>query len=126
MAMKRNPTVVFVHGAGGGGWEWAIWQRVFAARAWSVLAPDLLPAAAGIAATRLDDYVSQVNAWCAVTSHPTMLIGASLGGLLALRAASARTAALVLVNPIAPAGIEPRPEKEYLDVVPWGSGRSLA
>ena len=48
--------VVFVHGAGGGGWEWDAWARVFAAEGWRVFAPDLQPAAEGLAATRLDDY----------------------------------------------------------------------
>ena len=28
----RAPVAVCVHGAGGGGWEWAIWSRVLSAR----------------------------------------------------------------------------------------------
>ena len=40
---KVKPRAVFVHGAGGGGWEWAIWQRVFAAHGWRSVARDLLP-----------------------------------------------------------------------------------
>lgn len=118
---------IFVHGAGGGGWEWSIWSRVFAARGWAVSAPDLQPHADGIAATRFEDYLDQVHAWCAGTAAPRILIGASLGGLLALcAAASAAMDALVLINPLPPAGIVPRlPPAEYADVVPWQRRRSL-
>ena len=44
----EGPPLVFVHGAGGGGWEWAVWARVFAAAGIAVAAPDLRPAAAGL------------------------------------------------------------------------------
>ncbi|HEY4556436.1 MAG TPA: hypothetical protein VIG68_08390, partial [Lysobacter sp.] len=63
MRPPRPPiNLLLVHGAGGGGWEWAIWQRVFDARGWTSAAPDLQPAAAGLAATGLDDYLAQVRA----------------------------------------------------------------
>lgn len=128
MHRHHDPTAVFVHGAGGGGWEWTIWRRVFAAHGWTTEAPDLVPAAAGLAATRIEDYVAQVRAWCAGCDPAPALIGASLGGLLALTAATQITpAALVLVNPLPPAGIEPRPARaDYPDIVPWGRSRSLA
>ncbi len=118
---------VFVHGAGGGGWDWDIWRRVFAAEGWHTMAPDLQPVAAGLAATRLDDYATQVAAWSHGVDAP-VLIGASLGGLLALMAAArVAPAALVLVNPLPPAGIEPRPARaDYPEIVLWGNRRSLA
>jgi pimeloyl-ACP methyl ester carboxylesterase len=126
--MKRNRTAVFIHGAGGGGWEWAIWQRVFCVRGWSVLAPDLMPAATGIAATHFDDYAAQARAWCEAVAGPFVLIGASLGGLLAAQAcAQVMPSALVLINLLLPTGIEPRPARtEYVDLVPWARERSLA
>ena len=94
----RARVAVCVHGAGGGGWEWTIWARVLAARGWRVVAPDLLPAADGLAATALADYRAQVLAWCAQASPSPLLVGASLGGLLALSiAAQANARALVLV-----------------------------
>src|SRR5262249_20334500 len=116
------------HGAGGGGWEWTVWQRVFAAHGWPALAPDLRPCAAGLAATRLDDYAAQVRDWCAGCRGPFVLIGASLGGLLAaMVAATAPCGALVLVNPLAPVDLASRVERANQgDLVPWGRARSLA
>jgi len=118
-------TVVCVHGAGGGGWEWTIWARVLAGCGFDVLAPDLMPAPGGIAATRLRDYEQQVAGWCRGAGDAPVLIGASLGGLLALRVARrVRPAALVLVNAMPPGGIAgaaPSPP-----VIPWHSRRSFA
>lgn len=120
-------SALFVHGAGGGGWEWAIWQRVFAARGWRCAAPDLQPAASGLAATRLEDYAAQVKAW-ARDADAGVWIGASLGGLLALTCAqTAAPIALVLVNAMPPAAIIGSVAGvEYAEIVPWRSRRSLA
>ena len=129
--------VVFVHGAGGGGWEWAIWRRIFVAQGWSAIAHDLQPAKRGLAQTHLRDYVDQVEDWVLTGEGErdqgewacTVLIGASLGGLLALSVAQrAVPAALVLVNPLPHAGIEPRREstRQWPDIVAWGSARSFA
>ena len=116
-----------IHGAGGGGWEWTVWQRVFAAHGCDAVAPDLEPAAAGIAATTIEDYAAQVRGWCHGACAP-MLIGASLGGLLALMVAcEVNPAALVLINPLPPAGILPRPARgDWPDVVAWGGEAALA
>lgn len=115
--------VVMVHGAGGGGWEWRLWAEVFAAAGWAVDAPDLLPVAEGPAATRLEDYRAQVLDRCLAHGPPCVLVGASLGGLLALSAAAqAKARALVLVNPMPPAGIEPRPQLRMRPaIVPWSA-----
>lgn len=120
-----------VHGGGGGGWEWGAWTRVFAARGFMTQAPDLEPVAAGLAATRFADYREQVLLrWRAGAraNAPGALIGASLGGLLALSmAAEAGAAALVLVNPLPPAGVVARlPGAVCEPIVPWGRQRSLA
>ena len=123
----KNPRAIFVHGAGGGGWEWAIWARVFGARGWGAIAPDLQPAAEGLAATRWAHYLAQVEAWCGA-GRVDLLVGASLGGLLALAAASAfRPRGLVLINPLPPRGIEVRLSRiePYPAIVPWGRERSI-
>jgi len=127
MRSRSQPTTIFVHGAGGGGWEWTIWERVFAAHGGSVLAPDLLPARGGLVATHIEDYAGQVVGWCDGAHRPLLIVGASLGGLLALMTAPlVAPAAIVLVNPLPPTGIAPRPApREHVDIVPWGTRRSL-
>lgn len=120
---STTPTLVCVHGAGGGGWEWVIWARVLAARGWNVLAPDLCPIADGLAATRYADYRAQVLDWCRGVTGPLALAGASLGGSLALSVAAALDLrALVLVNPLVPRTrpVPPRPA-----VIPWRRRASL-
>jgi pimeloyl-ACP methyl ester carboxylesterase len=123
-------TAVCVHGAGGGGWEWGIWARWLALSGLDVLAPDLVPVPAGLAATRLADYRAQVSAWCRAlpAQSPAVgpsLIGASLGGLLALTVArEVRAAALVLINPMPPAGL-PAHSAPSPPVIQWRSARSL-
>lgn len=112
---------VLVHGAGGGGWEWRIWAETLRIGGFDVLAPDLQPARGDLAATRLADYRAQVVDWCRTAASPFVLIGASLGGLLALAAAGPTApAALILVNAMPPSGIEPRPDfRRRPSVVPW-------
>jgi pimeloyl-ACP methyl ester carboxylesterase len=126
-ARWRAPTAICIHGAGGGGWEWAIWQRVFGAQGWNVLAPDLMPAQDGLERTGIEDYVAQVTAWCAASPSAPVLIGASLGGLLALLCAPrVAPAALVLINPLPPASLRERAAaRDYPDIVAWGRARSL-
>ncbi|HEX5124046.1 MAG TPA: alpha/beta fold hydrolase [Rhodanobacteraceae bacterium] len=127
--MRENgtATVVCVHGAGGGGWEWAIWARVFAQRGFAVIAPDLKPSIAGIEKTSFADYRDQVIEWCLGAGQGAVLMGASLGGLLALSVAHAlRPSALILVNPLPPGGVLARPLHEpWPAIVPWARTRSL-
>jgi pimeloyl-ACP methyl ester carboxylesterase len=124
----RTAVVVAVHGAGGGGWEWGVWARALARRGFEVIAPDLMPGAQGIEKTSFMDYRSQVMDWCAGARASVVLAGASLGGLLALSAAQrVKPVALVLVNPLPPAGVLARPLYDAKPaVVPWARERSLA
>ena len=92
--------ILLIHGAGAGGWEWGIWQRAFAAENLATMALDLMPASAGLAHTRYEDYLLQVQQ--AIAQHqPSVVIAASLGGLLAAEALSmhASPAKLVLLGP---------------------------
>lgn len=117
-----------LHGAGGGGWEWNVWRRVFVAAGHAVHCPDFEPSAEGPAATRLHDYIDQAESAANAFENP-VLIGASLGGLVALALASRiKCRALILVNPLPPipevgqlSAREPYPE-----VIPWGRDASLA
>lgn len=115
---------MFVHGAGGGAWEWNIWMHVFGASGWRCEALDLQPADAGLPATTLADYVAQVEQALLGDRSPTFLVGASLGGLLALRCAALATA-LVLINPLPPRPWQLGSEKIWPEIVPWRRARSL-
>ena len=86
-------------------------------------APDLRAAPAGLAATTLADYSAQVAGWLDAVARPRVLVGASLGGLLAAMNADAADA-LVLVNPMPPQGLPDAPHRPA--VVPWGRSASLA
>lgn len=118
----EQPVAVMIHGAGGGGWEWKFWKEEFERAGWQVVAPDLMPAEEGIAATTVEDYIEQVVQAASAAGGRPVLIGASMGGILVLKAAERIEAqAIVLVNSVPPAGVEwkRRQEGEVPDVVEW-------
>lgn len=116
-------TAIMLHGAGGGGWEYDRWQPVFTAAGYDVINNDLLPTAGNLLATTFNDYYQQVLAWIPPQQR-IILIGASMGGLLALKVAETiNPAALVLVNSVPPAGVDaPRSGKSYPPIVRWANG----
>lgn len=125
---KETPAI-FVHGAGGGAWQWRIWCRAFTRRGIAHHALDLEATTDGLTSTRFSDYQAQLREAVHETSQPPLLIGASLGGLLALSLARTEPlAGLVLINPLPPAGIVTRalPVKHYPDLVDWPGQLSLA
>jgi len=119
---------LLVHGAGGGGWEWNVWRRVFAAHGIAASAPDLEAATAGLQATTLEDYRQQVATAARELPTPPVLVGASLGGLLALcTAVEVDAAALVLVNPLPPSPWHAQLRRRaWPPRVPWARDASLA
>lgn len=124
--MADRVSALLVHGAGGGGWEWNVWREVFAAHGFDARASDLQPAPQGLGATSLEDYIAQVRAALEALSRPRVLVGASLGGLLAMMCAE-EVDALVLVNPIPPSPWHAAlPQREWPDVVPWQHDARLA
>ena len=124
--MTRSRAALLVHGAGGGGWEWNVWRGVWEAAGFRVAAPDLVPVRGDVAATRLQDYQAQVRAALAALPRPRVLVGASLGGLLALNAAEGADA-VVLVNPLPPVPWHvDMPARDWPDVVPWRRAARLS
>lgn len=113
-----------VHGAGGGGWEYHLWQPVFEKAGWTVIARDLEPAVGGLSETRLADYLAQVEAWTTRRGGKLVLIGASMGGILAIKAAeSVKPDAVVLVNSTLPKGVGPaRSGPDAPAVIRWADG----
>jgi non-heme chloroperoxidase len=106
--MSDKPPILFLHGAFGGP---EVWTRFitpwFAARGHQVAAPRLsTPLAARPA--RLRDYVARAAAAADALGAPPVVIGHSLGGLVAQHlAVRRRLAGLVLVASPGPAGLAP-------------------
>ncbi len=116
-----------VHGAGGGAWEWLIWQRIFMAAGAQTQTFDLMPNGA-LAATYYSHYLAQVQSQIEVFK-PNVVIGASLGGLLAAEAASdaARSSsvrALILAAPMLKSGVNDI--RLVLPVKRWAHATELA
>lgn len=117
----QTGTVVMIHGAGGGGWEYKFWKPLWERTGWRVIARDLVPASGGLAKTIFTDYTAQVSKWTKGAKRPLVVVGASLGGALALAtAASLKPDALILVNA---AGTEPNVHRDPIPpVVQWANG----
>ncbi len=116
--------VVLIHGAGGGGWEWDKWIPTFKKEGWVCLNYDLIPNTKGIAKTEFADYANQVKNW--VKPHQPcrlVMIGASMGGILALKASEdLHPDALVLVNSVGPKGFGHPKASSYPSVIEWSKG----
>jgi esterase/lipase len=123
-----KPSILFLHGAGGGGWEWNVWCRVFKAHGFHVHAPDLMPSNSGLSETSLEDYSQQVQKHLQAmpASSSRIIVGASLGGLLALMSAE-HTDALVLINPMPPAPfhVDMPGRGKYPAIIPWRANANL-
>ena len=120
------PTIVFVHGAGGGAWEWEYWQAIFEERGWETLAGNLMPAAQGLVETHVEDYVQQILSWLSPTQFetPPLLVGASMAGPLILKAMeSVEVSGAVLINSLPVAGVQgwPQARVRFPSVIPWAA-----
>ena len=103
-----RPPVILVHGAANSARVWAFWQEELVRRGWSSHAIDLrghgASAPAELGTTRMADYADDVVALARALREPPVLLGWSMGGLVALMAAAAcRAAACVGLAPSAPA-----------------------
>lgn len=100
-----------VHGAFCGGWVFDGFRTPFETAGHEVSTPDLTghqPGASrqAVAGQSMGDYASQIVRLCDQQAEPPILIGHSLGGLVAqLAAARTNIAALILLAPSAPWGI---------------------
>ncbi len=103
--------IVMVHGAFCGGWAFERFRQPFEARGHAVTAPDLpghetQGPRRPVAGQSMSDYARAVAAVIEAQHRPPLVVGHSLGGLVAqLAAARTRVAGLVLLAPSAPWGV---------------------
>jgi pimeloyl-ACP methyl ester carboxylesterase len=110
-AKASKAPIVMVHGAFCGGWTFERFRTPFEAAGHKVIAPDLRGHAAGDSASAvtglsMTDYARDVAAICAEQAEPPVLLGHSMGGLVAqLAARRAKVRAVVLLAPSPPWGV---------------------
>lgn len=109
-----SKTILMIHGMCGGGWYWQNYRTVFEAAGYTCLAPDLpmhnAPAGQtpdpALGSTSILDYAEFLEQYIRALPEPPILLGHSMGGLLAQILASRGLAkAAVLLTPASPAGI---------------------
>jgi pimeloyl-ACP methyl ester carboxylesterase len=106
-----RPAIILVHGAFCGGWAFEAFQAPFEAAGYTCLTPDLRGHGAGAsqgaaAGVSMSDYATDIAELVKAQSEPPILIGHSMGGLVAQMAASrAQVRALILLAPSPPWGI---------------------
>lgn len=115
MATKQTP-VVMLHGAFCGGWAMDGWAGMFREAGYEVHAPDLRHHGAhgtqrdlkALGTTSTKDYCRDIRDLIAGLPEKPILVGHSMGGLIAQMLASrGHAAALVLLAPSAPWGVLP-------------------
>lgn len=120
--MKRAATatpIVFVHGAFCGGWAFEAFRQPFEAEGFETHAPNLPHHERGadleqLAQTGLKDYAEAIVRYMHGLRASPVLVGHSLGGLVAqLAAMHAPAAGLVLLAPSAPWGVPPTTLDEH-------------
>jgi pimeloyl-ACP methyl ester carboxylesterase len=103
-----KPPVALIHGAANSATIWTYWQQALAEAGWPSHAIDLRghgrSAPVDLSATRMTDYAEDVRTLLAQLPPNAVLMGWSLGGLVALMVAAAgAAAACVALAPSAPA-----------------------
>lgn len=115
-----RPTVVMIHGAFCGAWVFDAWRALFAAQSYRVETPTLRHHDCGkdppesLGTTSLLDYAADLEELISSLRQPPILLGHSMGGLLAqLLAARHPVCALVLLAPSPPWGVLPSTPFEF-------------
>lgn len=109
-----HETILMIHGMWAGGWYWKNYNKFFTARGYQCLTPTLRyheaqpddPPHPNLATTGILDYVSDLKEIVQNLKTIPILMGHSMGALLAqILATQVECKALVLIAPAAPRGI---------------------
>jgi len=110
-----NPPVIFVHGACLGSWAWEDFLNYFAEHGYPAYAIDLpghgeSPTHKPQSAYGIEDYATSVSRFARYIEKkhgdPVVLVGHSMGGLVAQKVAERETlTALILIAPAPPASV---------------------
>jgi len=91
--MADRPEVILVHGAANSASVWRFWQQELGALGWRSHAIDLrghgAGASADLSSTSMRDYADDVAGWAEQLSPKPIVIGWSMGGLVAMMVAAA-------------------------------------
>lgn len=128
--IKTKPPIIFIHGAGGGGWEWEYWKIYFESFGYMCFAPTLTGNKKNLAEVGIIDYVKELQHIVKKLKKP-VIIGVSMGGWLAQKIGELEdTKGLVLVNSCPPKGVATGlwPTKKYSNVptiIKWSTESTL-
>jgi pimeloyl-ACP methyl ester carboxylesterase len=119
-AKAMTKDIVMLHGANEGAWCFDAFRPVFESMGWTCHAPDLIghgarakDAAKTLVGVGIDDYRAELEAFLKTIPPDPVLLGHSMGAVLAqLLAAKGLARALVLIAPGPRAGILPQTEAE--------------
>ena len=126
-----RPPVLLVPGAANSAWIWAEWAAVLAAAGWPAYALALRGHRGGqpaeLVRLTMDDYRDDVALAAAQVAEPPVVIGWSMGGLVALMYAATRPdlRALVLLAPIPPLEIQGVGYEVSVNQIPDVSGAEV-
>jgi pimeloyl-ACP methyl ester carboxylesterase len=106
---RAKPKLIMVHGGFCGGWAFDAFRRPFEAAGYACLAPNLRghgPGDRGVAGVSMTDFAADITALIEAEPEPPVLVGHSMGGLVAMMAAAkAPVRGLVLLAPSPPWGV---------------------
>lgn len=131
MTQTIKPTLLFIHGAGGGGWEWKYWQTYFTSLGWNTFSPTLTGTPlVDIHKRTFTHYCNQVQAMLD-TVGPVFLIGASMGGMIAQTlGVKNNLKGIILLNSVPPLSAAPgfftHGSKDIPDIIRWSTQSSLS